>query len=206
VRVCQGLGFDALGCVDEEHDALARGEAAGDLVAEVDVTWRVDEMQDVVLPVQPDVLRLDRDPPLALEVHRVEVLGAHVPGVDGARQLEEAIGQRGLPVIDVADDREGTLGFEGGHRRPFSRTARSGREGTAATMTRSPTERPISRRAWRTSRARSSGTARTSGGGCGTRSRARSSRPASSGRPRASRPAPTTLPTGSGRLRSVWAR
>ena len=60
----------------------------------------------MVLPVEADVLRLDRDPALALEVHRVEVLGAHVPWVDRPGQLEEPVGERRLPVVDVADDRE----------------------------------------------------------------------------------------------------
>ena len=58
------------------------------------------------LPVEPDVLGLDRDAPLALEVHRVEVLGPHVAGVDGAGQLEDAVGERRLPVVDVGDDAE----------------------------------------------------------------------------------------------------
>ena len=41
----------------------------------------------------PHVLGLDRDAPLALEVHRVEVLRAHVAGVDGAGELEDAVGR-----------------------------------------------------------------------------------------------------------------
>src|SRR5919198_86293 len=51
-------------------------------------------------------LGLDRDPALALEVHRVEHLRAHRPRVDRVRHLEDAIGQRRLPVVDVGDDRE----------------------------------------------------------------------------------------------------
>ena len=51
-------------------------------------------------------LRLDRDPPLALELHRVEELLAHLPLRDGAGQLEDAVGERRLAVVDVRDDRE----------------------------------------------------------------------------------------------------
>ena len=91
VAVGQRLGLDALRGVDHQHDALARGEAAADLVAEVDVTRRVDQVEDVALPVDPHVLGLDRDAPLALEVHRVEVLRAHVASVDGAGDLQDAI-------------------------------------------------------------------------------------------------------------------
>src|SRR5207253_823700 len=49
---------------------------------------------------------LDRDAALALEVHPVEVLRAHVAGGDRAGQLEEAVRERRFPVIDVGDDAE----------------------------------------------------------------------------------------------------
>ena len=111
VRVRDGLRLDALRRVDDEQRALARGERAADLVGEVDVAGRVDEVQLVGLAVARLVedahrLRLDRDPALALEVHRVEHLRAHRARVDGLRHLEDAIGQRRLPVVDVGDDRE----------------------------------------------------------------------------------------------------
>ena len=84
---------------------------ARDLVGEVHVAGRVDEVELVGLAVlrlveDADGLGLDRDAALALEVHRVEHLRAHQPRVDGVRQLEDAIGQRRLPVVDVGDDRE----------------------------------------------------------------------------------------------------
>ena len=106
VAVGQRLRLDALGGVDHQHHALARGERPADLVAEVDVARRVDQVEHVALPLDTHVLRLDRDAPLALEVHRVEVLLAHVTGIDGAGDLEDAVGERRLAVIDVGDDRE----------------------------------------------------------------------------------------------------
>ena len=106
VAVRQRLRLDALRRVDEEDHALARGQAAAHLVAEVDVAGRVDQVHDVAVPLEADVLRLDRDAPFPLDVHRVEVLGPHVPGVHGARQLQQAIGERRLAVVDVGDDRK----------------------------------------------------------------------------------------------------
>ncbi len=67
---------------------------------------RVDQMDDVALPVDPDVLRLDGDPPLALDVHRVEVLLAHVPRIDRAGEFQDAVRERGLAVVHVGDDRD----------------------------------------------------------------------------------------------------
>ena len=121
VAVRERLRLDALRRVDEQDHAFARGEAAADLVAEVDVAGRVDQVDDVAVPLEPDVLGLDRDAPLALEVHRVEVLGAHVARVDGAGQLEEAVGERRLPVVDVGDDAEAADAVERGHRPLHSR-------------------------------------------------------------------------------------
>src|SRR5262249_2686761 len=78
----------------------------------VDVPRRVDEVHDVAVPLEADVLRLDRDPPLALQIHRVEVLRAHLAGVDRARQLQQAVGERRLPAVDVGGDGEVAGGAE----------------------------------------------------------------------------------------------
>ena len=51
VGVGQGLGLDALGGVDDEQRALARGQRARDLVGEVDVPGGVDQVQLVGLAV-----------------------------------------------------------------------------------------------------------------------------------------------------------
>jgi hypothetical protein len=78
---------------------------------EVDVARRVDQVQHVVEPVGRAVahahgLRLDRDAALALEVHRVEDLVAAITLRHAAREIEQAIRERRLAVVDVRDDRE----------------------------------------------------------------------------------------------------
>ena len=57
-------------------------------------------------PRQADRLGFDRDPPLALDVHAVEVLVPHGALVDDPRQLEHPVRQRRLSVVDVGDDAE----------------------------------------------------------------------------------------------------
>ena len=109
--VGQRLGLDALGGVDHEDGALAGLQAAADLVAEVDVAGRVDEVEPVDQAVVRRVLEadgpgLDRDPLLPLQVHRVEDLARHLPGIDRVGRLEEPVRERRLAVIDVGDDRE----------------------------------------------------------------------------------------------------
>ena len=113
VDVRERLRLDALRGIDDEQRAFARGERARHLVVEVDVARRVDQVELIGLPVlrlvvELDRLRLDRDAALALEIHRVEHLVLRLARGDRAALLEDAIGERGLPVIDVRDDREVT--------------------------------------------------------------------------------------------------
>ncbi len=111
VGVRDGLGLDPLRGVHEQQRPVARGQRARHLVREVHVARRVDQVQPVELAVARLVLHahglgLDRDAPLALQLHRVEQLRAMVARVDRPRDLEDPVGERGLPVIDVGDDRE----------------------------------------------------------------------------------------------------
>jgi hypothetical protein len=66
----------------------------------------VDQVELVALPMDADRLGLDGDPALALELHRVEQLVAHLALGDGVGQLEDPVRERRLPVVDVGDDRE----------------------------------------------------------------------------------------------------
>ena len=111
VGVGQGLRLDALRGVDQQQRALARRQRPGHLVAEVDVAGRVDQVEDVALAVVGRVVeahrvRLDGDAPLALQVHAVEDLRLHLAGLQRAGDLEEAVGQGRLAVVDVRHDGE----------------------------------------------------------------------------------------------------
>jgi len=110
-EIGQGLRLDPLRGVHHQDRPLARRQRAGDFVGEVDVPRGVDEVELVLLPVtgrvpHPHRVELDRDAALALQVHRVEDLLAHLALLEGAGQLDQAVGQGGLPVVDVRDDAE----------------------------------------------------------------------------------------------------
>ena len=106
VGVRERLRLDTLRGVDHEQRALAGLQRARDLVREVDMPGRVDEVELVALPGDADGLGLDRDAALPLELHRVEDLLAHLARRDGLGQLEDAVRERRLAVVDVRDDRE----------------------------------------------------------------------------------------------------
>lgn len=80
-------------------------------------------------------MRLDGDPLLALEIHRIEQLILLFALGDRARRLQEAVGKRGLAVIDVGDDRKIT-GQLGGHGRKMNAAARGERMQESADMAR----------------------------------------------------------------------
>ena len=76
VDIGERLRLDALGGVDHQQRALAGGERAVDLIGEIDVAGRVDQVEHVVLAVaraviEPHGLRLDGDAALALDVHGI---------------------------------------------------------------------------------------------------------------------------------------
>ena len=71
----------------------------------------VDQVQKVGLAVQRrvaqrDGLRLDGDATLALQVHRIQDLSIHFAIREPAAELNKAIRQRRLAVVDVRNDRE----------------------------------------------------------------------------------------------------
>jgi hypothetical protein len=111
VGVGEGLGLHALRRIHQQQRPLARRQRPCHLVREVDVPGGVDQVQDVVVSIvgpvaKPDGVGLDRDPALALEIHRVEHLRLHLAGLEGPGDFEEAVGERRLAVVDVRDDRE----------------------------------------------------------------------------------------------------
>src|SRR5262249_19490710 len=97
--------------VDHQERAFAGGERAVDLVGEVHVAGRVDQIENVILAVarpvvEPDRLRLDCDAALAFDIHGIEHLLDHLAVGEPAGHLDQAVGQRRLAVVDMRHDRE----------------------------------------------------------------------------------------------------
>ncbi len=53
-----------------------------------------------------DRMCLDRDAPLPFQIHVIEELLLHVSCSDGVGELQQAVGDRGLPMIDMRNDRK----------------------------------------------------------------------------------------------------
>ena len=111
-----GLGQRPLGRIDEQHHAVDHGQRPLDLAAEVGVAGRVDQVDPGALPLHRGRLGQDRDAPLALLVVRVhDPVDQLLVGVEHPGRSEHGVDQRGLAVVDVGDERDGTKGC--GHYR-----------------------------------------------------------------------------------------
>ncbi len=108
-RVGDGLCLNTLSGVDDEHRALAGGQRTRDLVGKVNVARRIDQVELIRLAIigvigHANGIGLDRDAALALDIHGVEQLRLHVALVDGMGELEDAVADRGLAMINVRND------------------------------------------------------------------------------------------------------
>ncbi len=111
IDIGQRLCLDPLRRVDDQKRSLDRLHRAAHLIGEIHMPGRVDQVQDIGLAIlrrilDPHGVGLDRDAPLALDIHRVEHLFLHVPFRHGPGQLDQPVGQGGFPVVDMRHDRE----------------------------------------------------------------------------------------------------
>ena len=109
VGVAQRLRLDALRRVHDQQRALARGERTRDLVVEVHMPGRVDQVHLVGLAVVRLVFhahraRLDRNAALALKIHIIQQLFLHLALGHGLALLEQAVGQRRFAVVNMRDN------------------------------------------------------------------------------------------------------
>ena len=100
-----------LACVHHKQRPLDRAHRARDLVGEIDMAGRVDQVEHVLLAVARGVVDahgvgLDGDAALALDIHGVEHLFLHVAFGHRIRHLDQTIGKRGFAVVDMRHDRE----------------------------------------------------------------------------------------------------
>ena len=118
VDVGHGLGFHALGGINDQDGPFAGRERTRDFVGKIDVARGVEEVEAVGFPVfgrisQGDGVGFDGDALFALQVHGIEVLGLGLALGDGLTGLHEAVGQGRLAMIDVGDDGEIAGEFDG---------------------------------------------------------------------------------------------
>jgi len=111
MQVGHSLRLHPLRRVHNQQRPFTGTQTARHLIREIHMPRGVDQVQFVGLPVLRPIIhghrmRLDGDPPLTLEIHRVQKLLLHVPVRYGPRSMQQPVGQRRLPVVDMRDNAE----------------------------------------------------------------------------------------------------
>ena len=112
IEICQGLGLNALGGIDQKQGTLTGADGTADLIGEVHMSRSVNEIELILLSVGSgigncDCLTLDGDAPLLLDVHVIEKLGTHgTAGSDEPCLFDETVSKGALAMVDVSDDAE----------------------------------------------------------------------------------------------------
>ena len=111
IGVGERLRLDALARVDHQQGTLARGQRTRDLIAEVHVARRINQIELVDVAVARLVhhahsMGFDGDATLPLEVHVVEDLGLHLAIGHRSGQFQQPVAESRLAVVDVRDDGE----------------------------------------------------------------------------------------------------
>ena len=105
------LRLHSLRGVHDDQRPFAGRKRAGNFVREIHMPRRIQQIQPIGVAVLRLVahrhrMRLDRDAPLALEVHRIQKLILRIAHLDCAGEFEQTVGERRFPVIDMGDDAE----------------------------------------------------------------------------------------------------
>ncbi len=111
IDIGQRLRLDPLARIDHQQRSFHRRQRPVDLIGEIDMARRVDQVELIGLAVprrvvEPHRIGLDGDAALALEIHRIENLIPHLAIRNGAAKLDQPVSQRRLAVVDMRDDRE----------------------------------------------------------------------------------------------------
>ena len=110
-----GLGLDTGDGIEDDNAAIKHAQPALDFSGEVDVAGRIDDVDEMVVPLGAGGGGGDGDAALALLLHPVHRGGAFVDLADlvgDARVVEDALGHGGLAGIDVSDDADVAHAFD----------------------------------------------------------------------------------------------
>ena len=111
-----GLRLDPLIAVKHAYRAVEHAQASFHLDGEIDVSGRVDDVEPLVLPERRGRGRSNRDAALLLLLHEIHGRGAvmHLADLVAlAGVIEDPLGRRRLPGIDVGHDAEIAVVLDG---------------------------------------------------------------------------------------------
>ena len=111
IHVPQSLGLHPLCRVDDKDSPVTCGKRAGNFIIKVHVSRRVDQVEDILLPVVRFIdrsysLRLDGDASLSLKVHVIQDLLLHLTLRQKTGHLNDPVSQSGLAMVNMGYNTE----------------------------------------------------------------------------------------------------
>ena len=111
IHIGQCLRLNPLAGINHQQRSFASGQRARHFIAEIHMARCVHQVQHIILAVfrlvvQPHRLRLDGDPPLALDIHIVEHLIRHLAVSQPATDLNQPVGDGRFAMVNMRDNRE----------------------------------------------------------------------------------------------------
>ncbi len=100
----------------DEQRSFACRNGTRNFIAEINVSRCVDQIKHILLSVVRCVQHLnrmafDRDSTFTLDVHVIQGLFLQLAVRYGPRQMQEAVGERTLPMVNMGDDAEISCAF-----------------------------------------------------------------------------------------------
>ena len=111
IYISKGLCLDSLRRIHDKNSAIAGCQTPAHLVVKIYMTWRVDQVEDILFSVLcringSDGLSLDRDASFPFQLHIVKNLCLHFPAGQQSCFLYNSVCQGGFTVINMCHDTE----------------------------------------------------------------------------------------------------
>src|ERR1051325_4112423 len=92
-------------CIDDQEGAIDHLHDSLDLATKVSVTWSIDDIDPIIVPLKRCILSSDRYPFFPLKIHRIHHALFHLLiGTKRARLAQQLIDKSSLAVVDVRND------------------------------------------------------------------------------------------------------
>ena len=110
IQIADCLRLNTLRGINQQQRTFTGRDRAAHFVGEVNVTGRINEIEDVLFPVggvyisHLDSMALDGDATLALQIHIIQGLILHLAFADGIGIFQQPVGKCAFAVVNVGDD------------------------------------------------------------------------------------------------------
>src|ERR1035441_4996489 len=123
VKIRDSLGLNPLCSINYKQGTFAGGNGTGDLIREINMAWSINEIQDIMMPIQGiihlDSVALDGDAPFSFNIHVIKHLCLRIAGGNGLGKFQKSVSQGTLPMVNMCYNTKVTDIFHSGAKIAF---------------------------------------------------------------------------------------